>query len=672
MFSWAAQGLYIISASYLPGSEHFTFQTKWMAERLLARDKNGELYHGGLVSDVTYRYFENGYLLSTSMFCDELQRWIPVQLSWIRGLTVKYHQIHFTTLMRQFFDDASITAQERDLLVQQVVDFSKAQMQGHKAAYMDVFRVSDEEKAASMLKGCQQHFSAQATFQKCCLDLLEPSVEGGQTHEQKIDYIHRRYPRVRRWLDWWTVADVEAILFPSRRAMLSKNGTDGIPNTTNAQESLHRLYYMISRGRTSLMHGMVELFSFVKMLRDDWTAVMKGVSIKYGAKKNTEVGVSLGMTRKRQRYQNDGRPPDTTDALAEPDPKKAKTERAPKVVKTPGQGYCSYVAVPDNPSRSNRCWMAAALESLYALYTPLWQQGISGKGTDLFTALLLHFSSRVTYELNLTGSIRSTLTRGQNKLWEMANSKHPASFIRGEFSSCDFFIEILLDPLNHKKNDKFRKLFGFIEDRQFSCQALPGTRQPAEQTRRNSHVISIRPEMFLSSNTAYADVGQLFNVWTTEGIQINCGRVCRSCPEANQPLFKPAAPKKTKGRKPKRLNSEVELVGPQSNNGHNLLEISKLTFEDELPPLHLNIHLEVMHIADDRARRDFMGSTDWPFKLSIGGHTFTLMSRGYWANDHYWVKMLKSSGGMVGVWLHNDARNDGFAQLVNRVPGSIS
>jgi hypothetical protein len=41
--------------------EHFTFQTKWMAERLLAQDHKNTVYSGGLISDVTYRFFENGY-----------------------------------------------------------------------------------------------------------------------------------------------------------------------------------------------------------------------------------------------------------------------------------------------------------------------------------------------------------------------------------------------------------------------------------------------------------------------------------------------------------------------------------------------------------------------------------------------------------------------------------
>jgi hypothetical protein len=123
--------------------EHFTFKTQWMADRLLAHNKDNELYHGGLLSNVTYCFFENGYLLSTSMFCEDLQRWIPVQLTWIQGLSKKYYHMHFVVLLRQFFT-SGITAGKRSLLVRQVVDFSLAQRNGFVSAYMEVFRVADK------------------------------------------------------------------------------------------------------------------------------------------------------------------------------------------------------------------------------------------------------------------------------------------------------------------------------------------------------------------------------------------------------------------------------------------------------------------------------------------------------------------------------------------------
>ncbi|PLW24082.1 hypothetical protein PCASD_14262 [Puccinia coronata f. sp. avenae] len=88
MFQWDQKGMHIISNSFRRGHEHFTFQTLWMSERLLDRCEDGnKLYSGGLISDVTYRFFSSGYLLTTSMYCDDIGRWIPVQLSWIRGLS---------------------------------------------------------------------------------------------------------------------------------------------------------------------------------------------------------------------------------------------------------------------------------------------------------------------------------------------------------------------------------------------------------------------------------------------------------------------------------------------------------------------------------------------------------------------------------------------------------
>lgn len=53
---------------------HMTFQTQWMKEQPVARDLKGRIYSGGLLSDVTYKFFANGYLLSTSMYHKELCR----------------------------------------------------------------------------------------------------------------------------------------------------------------------------------------------------------------------------------------------------------------------------------------------------------------------------------------------------------------------------------------------------------------------------------------------------------------------------------------------------------------------------------------------------------------------------------------------------------------------
>jgi hypothetical protein len=126
-----------------------------------------------------------------------------------------------------------------------------------------------------------------------CLALFEPPQEGSQSHEQKIDELRRLFPKTKRWIDWWTMVDVEAMLFPTQRAEIigSGHGDDNLPNTTNTQESMHCLHYMIrctkltnppliciftsliistllsfSEGKKCLMVGMAELFAFVQVL----------------------------------------------------------------------------------------------------------------------------------------------------------------------------------------------------------------------------------------------------------------------------------------------------------------------------------------------------------------------------------------------------------------------
>jgi hypothetical protein len=60
---------------------------------------------------------------------------------------------------------------------------------------------------------------------------------------------------------------------------------------------------------------------------------------------------------------------------------------------------------------------AAALESLYAVYSPLWLQEPGGKQTDLFFLLVSHFTTRTTYEMKEGAQVHSILTRGSNKLF---------------------------------------------------------------------------------------------------------------------------------------------------------------------------------------------------------------------------------------------------------------
>ncbi|EGG08790.1 uncharacterized protein MELLADRAFT_84326 [Melampsora larici-populina 98AG31] len=43
-----------------------------------------------------------------------------------------------------------------------------------------------------------------------------------------------------------------------------------------------------------------------------------------------------------------------------------------------------------------------------------------------------------------------------------------------------------------------------------------------------------------------------------------------------------------------------------------------------------------------------------------------MRSRGFWRDGHYWCKVVRTVGGLTGVWYNNDMENDGMARLASR------
>ncbi|OAV99563.1 hypothetical protein PTTG_00800 [Puccinia triticina 1-1 BBBD Race 1] len=333
LFEWQQNGLDVISMACTRGQEHITFQTDWMPQRLLDCGEQGnKLYSGGLISDVTYRFFATGF--TTSMYCDDINQWIPFMIP-------------------------SLLPHERKSMARSLVDFSKAQQKGFIAAYMD-------RNCAVIMP------DEQSLFESKCLELLQPDKPEGPTHDKKIDKMRRRFPKIKAWLNWWTMANVEAMFFPSRRKMLvetSSDGNDGLPSTTNAQVSMHQVYYMFR-----------------------------------------------------------------------------------------------------------------------------------GKQTNLFHVLVSHFTAQMTKELIENKNLKSTLTCGSHKLFNEAHKPHPHSFVPGEYASCDFFMEIVLDPKTYSSK-VLETLFSAQETQNFTCSRKIHNKKIVHP-RGNHHffVLAVTPSMFANND----------------------------------------------------------------------------------------------------------------------------------------------------------------------------
>src|SRR3954468_19877570 len=66
--------------------------------------------------------------------------------------------------------------------------------------------------------------------------------------------IRNQWPNAQSWLDWWLHSDAGKTLFQSTQTM-SKDAAELLPQTTNAQEALHRQYYMTAAKNQSILSG---------------------------------------------------------------------------------------------------------------------------------------------------------------------------------------------------------------------------------------------------------------------------------------------------------------------------------------------------------------------------------------------------------------------------------
>ncbi|OAV97894.1 hypothetical protein PTTG_25866 [Puccinia triticina 1-1 BBBD Race 1] len=370
-------------------------------------------------------------------------------------------------------------------------------------------------------------------FEKLCHNLLLTNSEAGQTHEERINEIWRCFPKVKKWLDWWTMSDVEATLFPSRWVMLedSPDGDDGLPNTTNAQESMHRVYYMFSAGKKHLFHGMMELYGFVMALERDYLAVMRGMPIEYGTRPQKQIDVSQSIgwikpTKQQQSFFNDGQAPNTTDKLLSEQPvnrsKGGRPPNAPNIDRGLHTTFQSYVATKTAHKQynllKNRCWLVAKLESLFAVYSLLWLRQPGGKQDDLFFNLVSHFASRTTFDLTPKSSIQQTLTNGSKALFNIVNQLNLVCFPPGKFASADLFMEMCIDT-SRNSSKVLPSLFEVHESREFTCPTHPEVDQTQHpRADRTINALKITPQMFKHNHLLPSNLTELFTWWSMTGL----------------------------------------------------------------------------------------------------------------------------------------------------------
>ncbi|EGG12243.1 uncharacterized protein MELLADRAFT_89278 [Melampsora larici-populina 98AG31] len=654
LMHWGRNSLRLISTSLSGANVHITYQSEWMAEQLVCRDQDNRVYSGGLLSDVTYQFFNHGYLLTTSMYSDIMHCWVPIQLTWMWGLDESHYESHFTTLLEQI-STTNLTYHERDLLVQQVVDFSTAQKKGFVSAYMKVFNEYDPAKALSKLKGCHEHYRQSITRVKKNRNIVDAS-------RVKFDQMARLFPKSKAWVDWWNTSDIHSMLFCGRERLPLDDPPlpdedplmAEVPDTTNGQESMHRQYYILTSGHCTIVQGFVQLLLFTESLKKDFNQILRGISVKYGSNW-TSVVKTLGWSKERTRRKpeaNDGRPPDTTDALIRPK-KAGRPAGSLNMNRDPHSSYQSYAASND-PGKRNRCWETASLESFYPTFSPLWMTGSNGKGKDLASKLIRHYSSRASAELHQSTHVKSVLSRGLKSLQSAVQKIADVSFVTNTFCSADLFLDYIL-ATKHNLPTLVGRHFSYQMIRDYQCPLEPA-HQPNESVTRTS--VSITSDLFRDANLRYHDITALLYQWHTEGLYSTSPWCCPNCRNNRK---QQAAVRRDY---PDDDHEELPGVTESANELPQLFERNRLDFTSN----STNIYFHLANAAGlkEEDRDNFMGDMEWPETLTFNDVDYHIVSRGFWGYCHYWCKVVRHVDGAQGVWFYDDCKDDGRAQLLGR------
>jgi hypothetical protein len=272
-----------------------------------------EVSHGGcFLTDATYDFAKELYLISTTSFNDLTSRWIIILASLVRSLNADGYEAHFHSLFKIF---GLPEANETKGWIGMVVDFSKAQHNGFCAAYAkekmrieksnldpkkqhslyEQFYLAYKTEAKSYLKGCKFHWRKSIesickikdivlpeltnTFKALCYRMV--NTESRKTMSECIAEIDQQFPGTRSWIRWWLHHDIGGMLFKANNT-LTPALQDDPNNTSNAQESLYRDLYRTARVHQSIVEAGTSMFLYMHNTVENIKAVKAGKKIRYG------------------------------------------------------------------------------------------------------------------------------------------------------------------------------------------------------------------------------------------------------------------------------------------------------------------------------------------------------------------------------------------------------
>ncbi|KAF8516236.1 hypothetical protein JB92DRAFT_3311114 [Gautieria morchelliformis] len=325
-------------------------QTPFMAEHFLTDaiadwlDSPASEEHArhGFVVDGDHSFFKSGVLLATCAWSHVLNKWAPVLYTWIDRQDIAHHRPHFKHLFGQIVQAAGSKFQAKLLL--HIMDYSAAARAAHAAEYsaamtsqlinfgflsaeaqqVEIQRFRKE--ASQYLVGCETHWLGScrrikhsgaivapplvSKFEHLTSRLLLPSITPNE-FGQITDELRRVFPKAVGWLNWWLQPAVACMIFPCHRKVDNDVFAE-VPHTSNPVEARHSLLHHATGINHDLIGGLERLYLHVRQLEGQYHAV-KGITAGHVTPPEPRDPPKRGYHKKLD--DNDGRPPDTIEAL---------------------------------------------------------------------------------------------------------------------------------------------------------------------------------------------------------------------------------------------------------------------------------------------------------------------------------------------------------------------
>jgi len=342
------KGDFMVSSSVGGKDGHISIQTPWMKQR--ASEMTGCMQSDSIHSFVHDSHFTDVNVTFTSAFCPVINRTVPILISIMYGKTKGHYRRHFKALL------ASLSYRDWDDFQERyegmTVDFSAAQQQGFELALRERFRIPEDQTIdlAGIVRFCVVHYkrsvlrvanlsafvppAKKEEFYKTAVRMTEHGLTL-ETFDGLEKVLREEYPNLKNWIDWHLHKSRGYLIYPA----LASRDYSSLTNNTNAQESLGGDFKATcEQTKPSIAEATAHVYHYMKLIETDFGYKRKGGKLRQARNRERK-------PRKKTRYTNDGRAPDTVKALL------AKSTKS-KITKTPTSTNRSKRSASCSPSRS--------------------------------------------------------------------------------------------------------------------------------------------------------------------------------------------------------------------------------------------------------------------------------------------------------------------------------